>query len=184
MNPPRSPLPHLFFSHNSPFFSPLPLFSPPSPPLLPPSSLDRYDSADGDEDGCIDVREFLLGLNNFSGAARESKCAFTFEMYDEDKNGFLCEDELIGILKANHMVKDASDVMKKCKTIMRQCDEDGDGHIDRDEFSIVAEKVRAESFAGNFRRELRRELQGAAGAAICVCVCRYNGCVYPHCVKL
>ena len=36
----------------------------------------------------IDMREFLLGINNFSGESRAHKVTFTFKLYDEDNNGF------------------------------------------------------------------------------------------------
>ena len=99
-----------------------------------------YDAADGEAEGTIDMREFLLGINNFSGDARKDKCQFAFLLYDEDKNGFLTMDELVAVLKATHMATDKKQVMKKAQTIMRQCDDDGDGHINPEEFEIIAEK--------------------------------------------
>ena len=99
-----------------------------------------YDAADGEAEGTIDMREFLLGMNNFSGDERVDKCRFAFMLYDEDKNGFLTMEELVDVLKATHMATKASQVMKKAQTIMKQCDRDGDGHIDPEEFEIIAEK--------------------------------------------
>ena len=80
------------------------------------------------------MREFLLGMNNFSGDERVDKCRFAFMLYDEDKNGFLTMEELVQVLKATHMATKAQQVMKKAQTIMKQCDRDGDGHIDPEEF--------------------------------------------------
>ena len=85
-------------------------------------------------EGTIDMREFLLGMNNFSGDERVDKCRFAFMLYDEDKNGFLTMEELVQVLKATHMATKAQQVMKKAQTIMKQCDRDGDGHIDPEEF--------------------------------------------------
>lgn len=99
-----------------------------------------YDAADGVAEGTIDMREFLLGMNNFSGDERVDKCRFAFMLYDEDKNGFLTMEELVQVLKATHMATKAQQVMKKAQTIMKQCDRDGDGHIDPEEFEIIAEK--------------------------------------------
>ena len=45
------------------------------------------------------MREFMLGLSNFSGGDRDQKTAFAFALYDEDNNGFITEDELQRILK-------------------------------------------------------------------------------------
>ena len=88
----------------------------------------------GVAEGTIDMREFLLGMNNFSGDERVDKCRFAFMLYDEDKNGFLTMEELVQVLKATHMATKAQQVMKKAQTIMKQCDRDGDGHIDPEEF--------------------------------------------------
>ena len=35
------------------------------------------------------------------------------------------------ILKANHLAKDIKEVERKAKTILKQCDRDGDGKIDK-----------------------------------------------------
>ena len=99
-----------------------------------------YDAADGVAHGTIDMREFLLGINNFSGESRENKVTFTFKLYDEDNNGFLVEEELVKILRATHMATDDKQVLKKAKTILRQVDKDGDGKVSREEFAVVAEK--------------------------------------------
>ena len=50
------------------------------------------------------------------------------------------EEELIEILKANHMVGNAAQVLKKAQTIMAQGDTDGSGEIDLEEFVVVAKK--------------------------------------------
>ena len=99
-----------------------------------------YDAADGTAEGKIDMREFLLGINNFSGESRAHKVTFTFKLYDEDNNGFLVEEELVKILRATHMATDDKQVLKKAKTILRQVDKDGDGKVSREEFAVVAEK--------------------------------------------
>ncbi len=95
---------------------------------------------DQDGGGEIDVREFMLGLSNFTAQDKEAKVFFAFQMYDEDNNGFLTEDELIAILKANHMASDEAQVLKKAKTIMRQADRDGDNKISKEEFVVISEK--------------------------------------------
>eukprot|EP00945_MAST-04E_sp_MAST-4E-sp1_P005999 g5999.t1 len=99
-----------------------------------------YDAADGTAEGKIDMREFLLGINNFSGESRDHKVTFTFKLYDEDNNGFLTEEELVKILRATHMATDDKQVLKKAKTILRQVDKDGDGKVSREEFAVVAQK--------------------------------------------
>jgi len=60
--------------------------------------------------------------------------------YDEDNNGFITEDELISVLRANHMAADDQQVVRKAKTIMRQADNNGDGRISPEEFVEIAKK--------------------------------------------
>lgn len=105
----------------------------------------------GVAEGTIDMREFLLGMNNFSGDKRIDKCRFAFMLYDEDKNGFLTMEELVQVLKATHMATKAQQVMKKAQTIMKQCDRDGDGHIDPEEF-VSATCVCSNTFVGHVVR--------------------------------
>ncbi len=68
------------------------------------------------------------------------KIKFVFELYDEDKNGFLVMDELVKVLKANHLATDESAVMRKAQTIMKQADKNGDNKINPEEFEAIAQK--------------------------------------------
>merc|ERR1712118_2688 len=94
----------------------------------------------GDRSGQIDVREFMIGLSNFTGAGKEEKLKFAFMVFDEDGNGVITKQELIKILKANHMASSDKEVMRKAETIMAQADKDGDGVVSFDEFVIVSKK--------------------------------------------
>merc|ERR1712146_760723 len=93
-----------------------------------------------DKAGQIDVREFMIGLSNFTGAGKEEKLKFAFMVFDEDGNGVITKQELIKILKANHMATSDKEVMRKAETIMAQADRDGDGVVSFDEFVIVSKK--------------------------------------------
>ncbi|RLN65112.1 hypothetical protein BBJ29_005896, partial [Phytophthora kernoviae] len=95
---------------------------------------------DNDKTGRIDVREFMIALSNFTGAEKEEKLKFAFLVFDEDGNGVITRQELMKILKANHMASNESEVARKADTIMSQGDKDGDGVISFDEFSIVSKK--------------------------------------------
>lgn len=64
----------------------------------------------------------------------------TFTLFDEDHSGTISEEELVEILKANHMVSNDAQVRKKAKTIMAQGDADGSGEIDLEEFVVIAKK--------------------------------------------
>lgn len=95
---------------------------------------------DNDKTGRIDVREFMIALSNFSGAEKDEKLKFAFMVFDEDGNGVITRQELLKILKANHMASNESEVARKADTIMSQGDKDGDGVISFDEFAIVSKK--------------------------------------------
>lgn len=114
---------------------------------------------DNDKSGQIDVKEFMIGLSNFSGAGKEEKLKFAFMVFDEDGNGVITKQELLKILKArvllcavsgvrraergaqaNHMASNDKEVARKADTIMMQADKDGDGVISFDEFVIVSKK--------------------------------------------
>lgn len=95
---------------------------------------------DNEKVGQIDVREFMIGLSNFTGAGKDEKLKFAFMVFDEDGNGVITKQELMKILKANHMASNESEVARKADTIMSQGDKDGDGVISFDEFVVVSKK--------------------------------------------
>lgn len=95
---------------------------------------------DYDDIGMIDARELLVALANFTGAGKDDKLKFSFMVYDEEGNGVITKEELIQILKANHMAKVEGEVTRKAETIMAQADKKGDGVITYDEFVIVSKK--------------------------------------------
>lgn len=95
---------------------------------------------DNDKTGRIDVREFMIALSNFSGAEKDEKLKFAFMVFDEDGNGVITRQELMKILKANHMASNEAEVARKADTVMSQGDKDGDGVISFDEFAVVSKK--------------------------------------------
>ncbi|CAM9228565.1 unnamed protein product [Pylaiella littoralis] len=87
----------------------------------------------------VDIREFFLGMANFVEWSLEPRTQFIFTLFDEDRSGFLSMDELVAVLKANHLAT-AKAVSKKAQTIMKQADADGSGTLTLDEFLVVAKK--------------------------------------------
>jgi serine/threonine-protein phosphatase 2B regulatory subunit len=65
---------------------------------------------DNEKAGRIDVREFMIALSNFSGAEKDEKLKFAFMVFDEDGNGVITRQELMKILKANHMASSEAEV--------------------------------------------------------------------------
>ena len=81
-----------------------------------------------------------LSLSRFIGAENQERVDFCFLLYDEDLNGFITVSELTKIVMANHLAADTAAVERKVATIMRQCDDDRSGHLNREEFKVCAEK--------------------------------------------
>lgn len=98
-----------------------------------------YDLYEVPDAQALNIREIMLGLNNFTGATGPQKVEFCFHLFDEDRSNSIEIDELIAILQANHMAGDPSAVRRKAETIMRQAD-DGDGSISLEEFHVMAQK--------------------------------------------
>jgi len=94
---------------------------------------------DGDGSGDVDIKEFMLGMLNFTHTDKEKRVHFMFKIFDTDHNGFLTEDELINILAASHMTTEQA-VLKKAKTIMKQADKDGNNKISLEEFEVISKK--------------------------------------------
>ena len=82
----------------------------------------------------------LFRLSRFIGAENQERVDFCFLLYDEDLNGFITVSELTKIVMANHLAADTAAVERKVATIMRQCDDDRSGHLNREEFKVCAEK--------------------------------------------
>eukprot|EP00924_Labyrinthula_sp_SR-Ha-C_P006265 augustus_masked-scaffold_31-processed-gene-1.10-mRNA-1 protein AED:0.04 eAED:0.04 QI:0/-1/0/1/-1/1/1/0/413 len=88
----------------------------------------------------IDIREFVISLINVSVATKDERLKFGFLVFDEDGNNVITKEELVRILKANHMAGSEDEVKKKASTIMAQADKNGDGVINFEEFVLVSKK--------------------------------------------
>lgn len=58
-----------------------------------PQSEGLFQLFDGNRSGVVDVREFMIALTNFAGAAKEDKLKFAFSIFDEDGNGVITKQE-------------------------------------------------------------------------------------------
>ncbi|KAL7686463.1 putative EF-hand domain, phosphatidylinositol-4, 5-bisphosphate phosphodiesterase gamma [Plasmopara halstedii] len=86
-----------------------------------------------------DLSEILLAAVNFIGGVdRTQHVRFCFEISDKDRNGFITEEELVNILRANYLVSTDDQVRRKAQTILRQADSDGDGRVSLDEFHVIS----------------------------------------------
>lgn len=93
----------------------------------------------GDGATDLDMKEFLLGACHSTNMDKPMRAKFCFTIFDDDHNGFITEEELVNILKANHMTT-AELVQRKAQTIMKQADEDGDNKMNLEEFLVICKK--------------------------------------------
>jgi Ca2+-binding EF-hand superfamily protein len=94
---------------------------------------------DEDRVGKIDMREFLLSAMNFVEISREVRLPLIFQMYDEDKTGFITFNEIQDMLRGNHMMSMKS-VHRKAQTIMKQAVANEMNAITLKEFIVVSKK--------------------------------------------
>lgn len=93
---------------------------------------------DSDKSGQVDFREFVVGLHNFTHSSRDEKTKFAFSVFDQNNDGFITKDELIRILRSNHMAASDKEVSRKADTILAQADSNNDNAISLAEFQKVA----------------------------------------------
>merc|ERR1719487_253821 len=55
---------------------------------------------DADSSGRLELKEFIVGLSNYTSAAKTDKLKFAFMMFDEDGSGFIERRELVKILQS------------------------------------------------------------------------------------
>lgn len=94
---------------------------------------------DTEELGNMDFREFLLSMMNFAHIDRDTRIKFSFQMFDEEKTGYISQKEVEEILRGNHMISIAS-VKRKADTIMKQANKNNSGSITLNEFIVVSKK--------------------------------------------
>jgi len=89
-------------------------------------------------EGYIDMKSVLLGLFNFVEVSRDDKVDLIFHLFDEDRSGFLSEDEILEILKATHMQTEDA-VTAKMSTLMKQV-KNPDRTLTLEEFQTIVKK--------------------------------------------
>jgi Ca2+-binding EF-hand superfamily protein len=92
--------------------------------------------------GKINMKEFLLSSLNFVNppVSREVRLPFLFEMFDEDRTGYISLNEIREILKGNHMMS-MEYVERKAQTMMKQATMSAETQsITLKEFLIVSKK--------------------------------------------
>jgi len=83
---------------------------------------------DADSSGRLELKEFIVGLSNYTSAAKTDKLKFAFMMFDEDGSGFIERPELVRILKSTFRTDpstaggDPNDPVKKQMEQQQQVD--------------------------------------------------------------
>lgn len=102
-----------------------------------------FDHCDVNEDGKADLREYMTMVATGSDGTREEKLRFAFQLFDQDKNGYITETELRSVLTALYKSKHTSEASKKAaenaRAMVAGMDADKDGKISEWEFMQYAE---------------------------------------------
>ena len=108
---------------------------------------------DADDNGCIDFEEYMLALRASSLHSREEKLKWIFDVFDKDRSGTICPDEIESLLGALFDISGhdtSEDVLEEaCKDVMDSVDSNGDGQITKEEF--VGNALKSETITGILR---------------------------------
>ncbi|CAM9684668.1 unnamed protein product [Lampetra fluviatilis] len=97
------------------------------------------DILDSDGDGEVDLAEFIEGISRFTiNGTKEEKLKFAFQIYDVDRDGFITNGELFGVLKTmvGRNLRDPQLQQIVDKSII-SADADGDGKVSFPEFCTM-----------------------------------------------
>ena len=95
-----------------------------------------FDSVDIDRSGFIDYSEFVVASMSEKQLLTNEKLAAAFKMFDKDGSGLISADEIREVLGFGQtMSQDA------VSEILKQVDENGDGEISFEEFSLMMKKL-------------------------------------------
>ena len=98
-----------------------------------------FKAFDTNNDGTINYREFIAGLNITTANNVEDKLRLAFNIYDVDKNGHITKDELISVLCAfDKMTKEETKIKtspkERADKIFESVDKDRDDKLTIEEF--------------------------------------------------
>lgn len=96
-----------------------------------------FDFFDLAKESEIDFRCFLMSLLGFVDVEKHKKIDLCFEIFDDDKNGYLDELELRDILRSNHLASSDKVIEKKLTKIMKNQE---NNRLDRQAFDSVVSK--------------------------------------------
>jgi calcium-dependent protein kinase len=91
-----------------------------------------FEAIDNDGNGSVDYTEFIAATLDSKAVLEERALWDAFSRFDLDGNGKISKDELKTVLSQDGL----EDIFRQTtlKQIMTECDQDGDGEIDFQEF--------------------------------------------------
>ena len=84
-----------------------------------PKYKELFNSLQLDEQDTIDYRCFLMRLLGFINCEMQDKVDLCFEVFDDDKNGYLDETELKLVLMSNHLIFNEALVIRKLEKLLK-----------------------------------------------------------------
>jgi Ca2+-binding EF-hand superfamily protein len=109
---------------------------------------------DGDEDGKLDFREFVVCIWNYCTFDPETLCEFAFALYDDDDNGILDFNEIHFLVA--EVFGGTQENASRLQTIMSVLDTDGDGVVSKEEFQAAIPSLPALLFPAFQVQQLMR----------------------------
>jgi len=88
----------------------------------------------------LDGREVVMSFSSFVDSRNEERCRLAFDMYDEDRSGYLSMDEVEALMMSTHLTT-RDIIKKKAQVFMRCADEDGSKNITIDELIVASERL-------------------------------------------
>ena len=100
---------------------------------------------DKDRTGFIDFREFVMGMAIFAASTPiEEKLKFSFQVYDQDGDGFVKEEELVSLLEAvfqeNRLALTSEQVKRLVMQTFAEADVTCNGRISFSEYKRMVER--------------------------------------------
>ena len=95
-----------------------------------------FKEIDTDGNGSIDYTEFVMATMNTQAMINNEKLELAFKMFDKDGSGSISAEEIAQVLGY-----DSGLDPKVLQDIIKDCDENGDGEIQFEEFCHMMRKL-------------------------------------------
>lgn len=100
--------------------------------------IDVFNEIDADKSGTINYTEFIAATMNQSIYLKEEKLFQAFKMFDKNNDGFISAEEIKNVLGNDPKYKDSNELWTQ---MIKECDANGDGKIDYNEFIRLMSSV-------------------------------------------